>query len=181
MISCGHCGGRHATVAEVRSCSGAPVATGAEASPEPTPPAGRVTRRMVEPVALEADWWHLAGPPGLGRNVIVRAGQPTPEPWADAPRVLARDEPDTLAELRRHRRDRRAVVIELATDLPPPIPSWRSTTGISRPTPISKARRYATSYSVMPSMPATQRNPPSTRSTWRWPPAPARATAKAMS
>ncbi|MDW3217002.1 MAG: ATP-dependent DNA helicase UvrD2 [Acidimicrobiales bacterium] len=124
MISCGHCGDRHPTVAEVRSCSGAPA--GAATAEEPTmfdePRAARRAPDAVAPVELTAAWDHLAGPAALGRNVVVLPGQTAPAPWADAPRITVDDGPDAIAKLRAARADRERVVIELATDLPEPDP-----------------------------------------------------------
>jgi DNA helicase-2/ATP-dependent DNA helicase PcrA len=118
MIACGHCGGRHATVAEVRDCSvepgTAPVA-GAPAAPlrRPAP---------AHDIALAADWHHLAGPARLARNLLVLPDQSAPAPWADAPRIVVDDTPDALTKLREARRLRQRVVIELAVDLPAPDP-----------------------------------------------------------
>ncbi|MEM9463741.1 MAG: ATP-dependent DNA helicase UvrD2 [Actinomycetota bacterium] len=125
MIACGHCGGRHATVAEVRGCSGAPAdaprsldeprfdEAANPASPEPTS------------VALAPDWDRLAGPDALGRNLLIAPDGPVPPPWADAPRIRIVDEgdPAILAELRHQRLRRNRVVIELASPLPPPDPA----------------------------------------------------------
>ena len=137
MISCGHCGGRHPTVAEVRSCSGAP----AGASPQPAsdgydpsmfdePAAAAPARRRPAPVgdlatvALEPEWDHLAGPSALGRNLVITDGQAVPAPWELAPRVrVEADHPDTVAELRTHRLARQPIVIELAMELPAADPS----------------------------------------------------------
>ena len=126
MINCGHCGGRHATVAEVRGCSGdrpalfddpahSPAATPAR-RPAATPPA------EITPVVLEPNWPHLAGPAALARNLIVEPGQEAPAPWHDAPRVVVDDGPDGLAKLRAARGQRSRMVIELAVDLPHPNP-----------------------------------------------------------
>ncbi|MEO0495612.1 MAG: ATP-dependent helicase, partial [Actinomycetota bacterium] len=139
MISCGHCGGRHATVAEVRGCSGAP----ADPAPTPAPPdayddappidiyddvaapapsrsRGRGTPAPAVPsVALVVDWVRLAGPSALGRNLVIGPDHAVPEPWALAPRVvIERDDPDAVAELRTHRLARQPIVIELRGDLP---------------------------------------------------------------
>ncbi|MEM8708042.1 MAG: UvrD-helicase domain-containing protein, partial [Actinomycetota bacterium] len=135
MINCGHCGGRHATVAEVRSCSGAPAGSAPAAPPshDDTPPLDlyddaaptrrSATRGTAAPtaatVALAPDWNRLAGPSALGRNLVITSGQAVPEPWALAPVVaVAADHPDTVAELRTHRLARQPVVIELAGELP---------------------------------------------------------------
>ncbi len=119
MISCGHCGGRHTSVAEVRGCAG-------DESPEPTPwpprtssTSRRPTGPRVEPVALTPDWDHLAGPPALARNVVVSPGRPPPPPWTDAARVVVDGSPDAVIELRQARRSRTRLVIELDIELPP--------------------------------------------------------------
>ncbi|MEM7288179.1 MAG: ATP-dependent DNA helicase UvrD2 [Actinomycetota bacterium] len=132
MIGCGHCGGQHATVAEVRACSaGTPAVSappGSEPLPEPDPPArprrGVATAPAVSPVVLAADWERLAGPEGLARNLIVRPGDAVPAPWADAGRVAVSDVDDPIAidDLRAARTARRRVVIELGCDLPAPDP-----------------------------------------------------------
>ena len=135
MISCGHCGGRHPTVAEVRSCSGAP----AGASPQPASdgyepsmfdeapaaaPSRTVTVADTSTIALEPEWDRLAGPSALARNLVITAGQAVPAPWELAPRVVVEaDHPDTIAELRTHRLARQPIVIELAMELPAADPS----------------------------------------------------------
>ena len=74
-------------------------------------------------VALDVDWARLAGPPALGRNLVITPGQAVPEPWALAPRVVVEhDTPDTVAELRTHRLARQSIVIELRGELPPAAP-----------------------------------------------------------
>ena len=130
MIACGHCGGRHATVAEVRGCSGSPApahARGSDtddaaATPAPTSPSRThaPTTAVAPPVALTPDWGRLAGPDELGRNLIIAAGGDVPPPWAGAPRILvdADDDPTVLDELRRLRAARQRAVIELRTPLP---------------------------------------------------------------
>jgi len=123
MIACGHCGGRHATVAEVRGCSADPSnpETPAESpsffDESPAPSARRAATTVVD-VALSPDWEHLAGPPALGRNLVVNPGQATPSPWADAPRIVVDESPDGLLKLRDARRQRNRVVVELAIPIP---------------------------------------------------------------
>lgn len=120
MISCGHCGGRHPTVAEVRGCSGAPADTPPPAQVGP----GAAPAPVVTSVALDVDWARLAGPVALGRNLVITPGQAVPEPWALAPRVVVEhDTPDTVAELRTHRLARQSIVIELRGELPPADPT----------------------------------------------------------
>lgn len=144
-ISCGHCGGVHATVAEVRACarSGAhhapspvpgqaelPLAAGPGAGAEaPTRPASAphlpAPRQALPP---RAD--HFAGPEALGRGAVVAPGQPAPAPWADVPRYhLDLDAPAEAARTAQlleallghgHRRER--VVVELAGDGAPDRP-----------------------------------------------------------
>ena len=124
MINCGHCGGAHATVAEVRACSGAPAAVS-------EPPAAARAAVPSAPVAvararLAADWPRLAGPDVLARNLVLGPDDPIPAPWTGAEIVhVDADAPDdeTLAQLVQHRTDRRRVVIRLTGTLPPPDPT----------------------------------------------------------
>ena len=127
MISCGHCGGRHATVAEVRGCSGSRPESGRAGADEVGVPAGErppsavagTAGRHPSPIPLVADWKRLAGPAALGRNLVITPGDPVPAPWADAPRVRVGTDPlAALDTLRRHRADRIPTVIELAGSLP---------------------------------------------------------------
>ncbi len=122
MIACGHCGGRHATVNEVRTCSLDTESTDidSESSPprltefsadRPKPPNG------CRPVVLEPDWRRLAGPEDLGRNLVVNPGQDAPEPWADCERIVVDGQPGALGRLRELRRTRTRAVIELRIDL----------------------------------------------------------------
>ncbi|MEQ8839850.1 MAG: ATP-dependent DNA helicase UvrD2 [Acidimicrobiales bacterium] len=130
MISCGHCGGRHATVAEVRDCATEPGAAPdrpmfddpvRRPSPSPATGGGAPTSIVAE-VALEPDWAHLAGPAPLARNLVVGPGQEAPPPWADVPRIVVDDGPDGLQKVRDARHARQRVVIELVTALPAPHP-----------------------------------------------------------
>ena len=140
-ISCGHCGGTHASAAEVRNCfqtNPEAVVAGDDAPPlEEPPPVNAAPRASSgparsssgggsrpsptvapepEPVALAPNWDRLAGPAILGRSVLVRSGDPAPEPWADAPRLVV-DRTD-LTELQRIHADRIAAVLEFDDDLP---------------------------------------------------------------
>ncbi len=136
-ISCGHCGGTHASASEVRDCFqinpeqiAVDDAPPAEEPPPPQASAGRgataspgAARRASvaatpEPAAvtLEPDWERLAGPTILGRSVLVRPGDPAPPPWADAPRIAVH--PADLTEVQRIHADRIAAVLEYDGDLP---------------------------------------------------------------
>ncbi len=116
MIACGHCGDRHATVAEVRACTGDRPADESLFADE-----SRLARERV--VALPADWGRLAGHPSLGRSLIVLPGQAVPAPWADAERIEVTGSdtliPDRLIEAWQRRE---AMVIELSGELPPADP-----------------------------------------------------------
>ncbi len=128
MISCGHCGDRHATVAEVRSCSAEPgpavrtdeqaPTTGTHSGATRPPPSdfGRVSE--PESIALTPDWSHLAGPAALARNLLVLPGQPAVGRWLDCPRIVIDDGPDGPTKIRAARQGRERVVIELAVPLP---------------------------------------------------------------
>jgi DNA helicase-2/ATP-dependent DNA helicase PcrA len=119
MIACGHCGARHATVAEVRTCS---VEPGRGPIPETRSAPGRPPQTATAALALAPDWAHLAGPAALARNLLVLPGQTAPAPWADTPRIVIDDSPDGLVKLRDARHLRQRVVIELASALPPADP-----------------------------------------------------------
>jgi len=117
-IRCGHCGGVHGTVAEVRACAHEP----APASPPAPPPApggpdqpgdGPSADRRRGPWRAE----ELAGPDALGRSVVVAPGAPAPAPWTDCPRVVAGR--DTLPLLQQARNGRRRLVIEAPSTLDP--------------------------------------------------------------
>lgn len=115
MINCGHCGGAHATVAEVRSCAGSLVVSTPQLPPLPS--GGRPIARTV----LGADWGRLAGPTALARNLVVGPGAPVPGPWDGCPIIEidpARPADTALDELVRHRVARNRVVIRLLGDLP---------------------------------------------------------------
>ena len=122
MIACGHCGGRHATVKEVRTCSLDTESTDidSESSPprltefsadRPKPP------NRCRPVVLEPDWQRLAGPEALGRNLVVNPGQDAPEPWAECERIVFDGKPGAIDHLRALRKTRTRAVIELRIDL----------------------------------------------------------------
>ncbi|MFV0257836.1 MAG: UvrD-helicase domain-containing protein [Acidimicrobiales bacterium] len=132
-ITCGHCGGTHASVAEVRACSlnpppADPPPTGpSSAHPPslyPSPPAGTAgpgpapaaTRTLPGP----PERW--AGPEALGRILIVPTGTAAPAPWTDRPRIAASvdADPDTVARLHRAWRERERVVVDWSGPWPPP-------------------------------------------------------------
>ena len=109
-IQCGHCGGTHRSVAEARACAGA------DRQSEPTGGAEAAPARP--PRRVGADLRRVAGPSALGRNVVVRPGQPVPAPWADAPRITVEPGAPVPDVLRDRWYDRRRTVIELVEPLP---------------------------------------------------------------
>jgi len=130
-IACGHCGGRHDTVAEVRDCTGTRSLDDRLPFDEPDPPVlapdpppmtgGSGARTEIQAVA--GDLAVLAGPEALGRSLIVGPGQVAPVPWADAPRVILDagslvDPTGVVAELHPRWSARERFVVELAADLP---------------------------------------------------------------
>ncbi|MDE0606523.1 MAG: ATP-dependent DNA helicase UvrD2 [Acidimicrobiaceae bacterium] len=122
MIACGHCGGRHPTVKEVRACSLDAKSTdiASESSPpRPTEFSADRTKHPNEspPVALEPNWQRLAGPEALGRNLVVNPGQAVPEPWAGCERIVVDGQPGAFNRLRECRRTRSRAVIELQLEL----------------------------------------------------------------
>lgn len=132
MIACGHCGGRHPTVSEVRNCSADRPALDLEAGGPPlgsSEPQGRkrppAPASEITPVALTPEWAHLAGPPTLGRSVVVGPGDTAPAPWTDAPRITIDGGPDSLEKLREAHHARERVVIELTIEPPAADPVLR--------------------------------------------------------
>ena len=129
MIVCGHCGERHATVADVRECTGERPGDESLFATQSDPEEHPILRvqPMAEPIILTADWGRLAGPPALGRSVVVLPGQSAPAPWAKAERVVvsrsASRIPDRLIDASQ---TREALVIELSGDLPPADPVLHS-------------------------------------------------------
>ncbi len=121
MIACGHCGGRHATVDEVRGCTGDLPADNSLFAPEPdlgaapTAPVAVSTQRVV----LASDWARLAGPAALGRSIVISPGEPVPGPWSDAERIAVDGADTRIPEaLIEAWQQRTAVVIELDGELP---------------------------------------------------------------
>ena len=132
-ISCVYCGGTHADAAQVRACwqrsqGGAqPLLDGLSggaihvSSTVATAAAQTPTARVAGEGRTQSAVTHpaLAGPSALGRNVIVRPGQPTPPQWSDAQRLQIAerdvDHPDDLVDqLRVLARGKTAVVIEIS-------------------------------------------------------------------
>ena len=132
MIACGHCGGKHSNVGEVRNCSldastgEADAGTAAPTERAAPPPESKAERS----VALRPDWWRLAGPEALGRNLVVAPGQTVPEPWADCERIVIDGGPGEIERLQSLCKTRTRAVFELRTDLgdDPPVlevPYWQ--------------------------------------------------------
>ena len=74
QIQCGHCGGTHPSVAEIRSCSAGHRLAATAAIP-PDLEVNSLRPTPLEPIGLAPDWSRLVGPAGLGRSVVVGAGQ----------------------------------------------------------------------------------------------------------
>ncbi len=86
----------------------------------------------------------MRGPERLGRSVLVRVGQPTPEAWEGCQRLTIRTDafdPEKGRELRRAWVDRTPLVIELDGELPPPEPVmhaqwWELRPGLTMPAEV---------------------------------------------
>ncbi|MDH5289931.1 MAG: ATP-dependent helicase, partial [Acidimicrobiia bacterium] len=130
QIACGHCGGTHGSVAEVRACALAED-VGAAAAPPAAPPPPTASRqrpastREPAPAATthpSRTAVELAGPDALGRSLLLDADDagPVPAPWADAPVVEADAgaHPDLVERLHRAWRRRERLVIRWAGPLP---------------------------------------------------------------
>ncbi|MEM7340359.1 MAG: UvrD-helicase domain-containing protein [Actinomycetota bacterium] len=131
-IACGHCGGTHASVAEVRSCSASPhppsaPATNGRPPPERQPAARPGSERHsptraaarpsapspapaisepAMPASVPPEWQatidELAGPDALGRGLILEPGQAVPSRWATAPEIDATGAVDDELEAELH-------------------------------------------------------------------------------
>ena len=121
-INCGHCGGAHATVGEVRTCSvDRPMADGSglDSAVERQKPSEGVDVQL--PVGV--------GPPELGRSLVIRAGEQVPPEWAEHQRFVVDEAvvaaPAELAQVLADRwRCRQGFVVELQVQLPA-LPSVR--------------------------------------------------------
>ncbi len=136
-IACVYCGGQHAAADEVKTCwqrtAGKEVAGGSDDVPptlfddepaafdpvdedparvvnSPAPSvAGRVAGQVVAHV--------VAGPPALGRNVIVSPGQAAPSGWVHASRIVVEpDDGELVARLLAMAIDRTGCVLEVGPD-----------------------------------------------------------------
>ena len=146
-IACGHCGGTHASVAEVRACAQGSDHAGPEARrqepearwqepearwqepearpnrrpearPEPGLPSRGPSRASVSLDGLTPE--DLAGPDALGRSVLIGPDDEVPGPWRAAPEVEAdRDAgPDTIDRLHLAWRQRERLIIRWTGPLP---------------------------------------------------------------
>lgn len=71
----------------------------------------------------------LAGPPELGRSLLVRPGQPVPAPWDQCERLSVSERgftPETGRRLREAWQRRERLVLELDGDLPRADPVWQA-------------------------------------------------------
>ncbi|MGI9596505.1 MAG: hypothetical protein ACR2QK_10110, partial [Acidimicrobiales bacterium] len=148
QIACGHCGGSHGSIAEVRDCSagdhqqsGSTPTSNSPSPPEtsaPTPnrPAGpspsssasrprptaltatATATGTVETIDAPAD--RLAGPPQLGRSLLTGPGDPIPEPWQGLAEIEASADSARSVIERLHEawRNRERLIIRWSGPLP---------------------------------------------------------------
>lgn len=125
MIACGHCGGKHRSVTEVRDCSLDDGPGDCEVGAAPqwnreeylAAVADTAVPSKLESVALEPDWGRLAGPEALGRNLVVNPGQDVPEPWAGCIRIVIDGQPGEIDRLQSLRKTRSRAVFEPRLEL----------------------------------------------------------------
>ncbi len=111
---CGHCGLRHATIAEIKGC----------AVDHPID-----EQAAVSTIALDPDWAALAGPASLGRSLVVEPNAAIPGPWADAEHVVvpaagaveSADMDRVLNELQQAYTQRHRLVIESGGPIAGPV------------------------------------------------------------
>ena len=83
----------------------------------------------MSPAHLNDPAGRLAGPPELGRSLLVRPGQPVPAPWDQCERLPVSERgftPETGRRLREAWQQRERLVLELDGDLPQADPVWQS-------------------------------------------------------
>lgn len=136
MISCVYCGGEHARPADVRQCwaehesgdaaGSEPTSAVTPARPETVAPAASAVpaepTESLPAVAVEA----RRGPPGLGRHVVVAAGEAPPADWSDCDRLeidgaTLADPAAAVATLRAAAQRRTGLVlsVDVGTELDP--------------------------------------------------------------
>jgi DNA helicase-2/ATP-dependent DNA helicase PcrA len=122
-ISCVYCGGSHDRPAEVKQCwaeRGADQPPAAPGGPtggdleQSGPPIGPPDTRRQE---ASVDVAPLRGPTVLGRNVIVRPGDPAPSGWSDAPRIAVTATEESLTALRHAALAGESTILEVGVDL----------------------------------------------------------------
>ncbi len=105
---------------------GTRAAAGRSPAPSFAPAVGVAYERPAGRVGGPVDWDRLAGPAPLGRSVLIRAGDPVPDPWQGCPVVAigagAAPQPgaDLLETVREAFLGRRRVVYEVHGTLDPP-------------------------------------------------------------
>ena len=138
QIACGHCGGSHPSVAEVRACAATspPLTVGeqpqefsAEHWSNPAPARARQAAQATPaprakpaapPIVIERTAEQLAGPARLGRSLLLSPGDEPPAPWTDVTVVKADVDCDSETVDRLHLawRSRERLVIEWSGPLP---------------------------------------------------------------
>jgi DNA helicase-2/ATP-dependent DNA helicase PcrA len=78
--------------------------------PTPQPPTAAAIPRPLEDA--EKRWLRLAGPPELGRSIILQPDTEAPAPWAKCDRISVADHPSLLEEVRRRFLDRTPTIYE---------------------------------------------------------------------
>jgi DNA helicase II / ATP-dependent DNA helicase PcrA len=170
-ISCVYCGGLHDDPAQVRDCwqrsqgveastadSRIPVEPPAvAAAPPAASPAPRPSRVQRTPTGAYPARIHgpIKPQPALGRNVIVAPGEPTPNGWEHAERLIVDpDDAGQLMQIVAAAHERRPMVFEVSAAVQAVLDAAQSSTapahvlGVQHTFHIDTARQFVTSNSV---------------------------------
>ena len=113
-IACVYCGGEHAAADEVKACWQRNAGKEVAGTSDDVPPSLFDDEPATSGSPDEIPAIVVAGPPGLGRNVIVAPGQAAPSGWEHASRIaIDPADGELVARLLSHAIDRTECVLEV--------------------------------------------------------------------